>query len=447
MQLTLYPNAELRARITAPPLTRRGGVSGVRMAEVPYLSIVEKLRSESESPFKPPCDRSPVKPGYGRKPKLTEFSLYGRRKIVRAGALIGLEDKRHSTLFLTGTLPGGTDDALTAISEYSAWIVHELLTHLPRMARVGVNDCKFMWVWEWQKRGALHLHAVCEFPSRDAAERVYDGFKGLWIRILETVGRKASCDIASRKNAGTNAGNYDIWRTRAEWARKNPSRYLAKYVAKTKRSAKFCEEFPPTRWYGISRQLHILLRENTVYATTSLVTGSPDHELKGEFDLNLIESLFQKSHLTRHFPDKVRDGYTFVFYLREEEVPGIKKLLSSINKDLSMRIAREKMEPSRTSYEYLELIPRYLRANSQFLSSIGEYARDLLEAWYDGDDIPDFELVFLNNFAEYCLVSSGVLVQVIPPERSGAGLTGQSVGKMENLPAPFVENEQQSLFP
>jgi len=447
MQLTLYPNAELRARITAPPLTRRGGVSDVRMAEVPYLSIVEKLRSESESPFKSPGDRNPVKPGYGRKPRLTEFSLYGRRKIVRAGALIGLEDKRHSTLFLTGTLPGGTDEALTAISEYSAWIVHELLTHLPRMARVGVNDCKFIWVWEWQKRGALHLHAVCEFPSRDAAERVYDGFKDLWIRILETVGRKALCDIASRKDAGTNAGNYDIWRTRAEWARKNPSRYLAKYVAKTKRSSKFCEEFPPTRWYGISRHLHDLLRENTIYATTSLVTGSPDHELKGEFDLGLIESLFQKSHLTRHFPDKVRDGYTFVFYLREEEVPGIKKLLSSINKDLSMRVARDKMEPSRTSYEYLELIPRYLRANSQFLSSIGEYARDLLEAWYDGDDIPDFELVFLNNFAEYCLVSSGVLAQVIPPERSGVGLTGQSVGKMESLPAPFMENEQQSLFP
>ena len=447
MQLTLYPNSELRARITAPPLVRRGGASGVRMAESPVLSIVEKLRSESESPFKSPSDRSPVRPGYGRKPRLTEFSLYGRRKIVRAGALIGLEDKRESTLFLTGTLPGGTDEALTAISEYSSWVVHELLTHLPRIARVGVNDCKFLWVWEWQKRGALHLHAVCEFPTREASERVHDGFKDLWIRVLETVGRKSGCDIAARRDVGTHAGDYDVWRTRSEWARKNPSRYLAKYLAKTKKSAKFCEDYPPTRWYGISRALHSLLREKTVYAMTSSVTGIPDHRLGGDYDLALIEKLFQKSHLTRQFPDKIRDGYTFVFYLRDEEVSAVKDLLLSINEDQSMRIAREKMEAPKASYEYLEVIPRYLRTNSQFLASIGEYARDLLEVWYDGGEIPGFELVFLNNFAEYCLVSAGVLDRITPPKRSGVGLMGQSVGRMESLPAPFMENEQQSLFP
>jgi hypothetical protein len=447
MQLTLYPNSELRARVTAPPLNRRGGVSDVGMAGASILSIVEKLRSESESPFKAPRDLSPVRVGYGRKPRLTEFSLYGRRKIVRSGGLVGLGDRRQSTLFLTGTLPGGTNEALTAISEYSAWIVHELLTHIPRIAGVSVNDCKVIWVWEWQRRGALHLHAICEFPSRAEAQRVYDGFKGLWIRVLETVGRKSGCDIAARADFGSHSGRYDQWRTRAEWARKNPSRYLAKYVSKANKSTKFCENFPPTRWYGLSRHLHFLLRENTVFASTSDVTNIPDHRLGGDFDLELIELLFQKSHTTRKFSDKVRDGFTFVFYLREEELPEVRRLLSFIKEGGRMRVVREKEGSSRTSYRYLEVIPGYLRANSQFLASIGEYACDLLEIWYDGGEIPDFELVFLNNFAEYCLTSSGVLDRVKPPERSGAGLTGQSVGKMESVPAPYGEYEQSSLFP
>ena len=447
MQLTLYPNNELRARVIAPPLARRRGDSAVKIAVIPSLSIVEKLRLENEDIFRPEKNEPSERAGYGGTPRLTEFSLYGRRKIVRSGGLIGRGDRRESTLFLTGTLPGGTDEALRAISDYSAWIVHELLTVIPRLGQVKSADCRIIWVWEWQDRGALHWHAVCEFPTRRAAQLVFEGFKGLWIRVLESVGERCGIDIAARAGGGTHAGDYTTWRTRPEWARKNPSRYLAKYVAKCKRKSALCEQYPPSRWYGISRSLHLELREATVVALTSDVTGQPDYRFSEEFDVELIESLFSKSHTTRQFSDKVRSGYTFVFYLNDEDRESVERILKSMRSVQIMKSRNQNKLASRKRYHYLEVIPKYLRANSRFLGSIGSFSCDLLEVWYDGEEVPDYELEFLDNFAAECLVFEGCIDRVIPPERSGAGLTGQSAVKIESGTPHLVDYDQPSLFP
>lgn len=117
---------------------------------------------------------------------------------------------------------------------------------------------------------------------------------------------------------------------RAEWSRKNPSRYLAKYISRLKPKAAICLNYPPSRWYGVSRSLHSELREKTVVALTSDVTGVPDYRLGGDYDIELIERLFSLSHTTRHFPDKVRDGYTFVFYLNDVDRTFVENLMKSM---------------------------------------------------------------------------------------------------------------------
>lgn len=447
MQLTLYPNNELRARVTTAPLVKRAVFSDRKMAEAPILSIVQKLRQIPEDIFRPEKNEPTERPGYGGSPKKTDFSLYGRRKIVRTGALVGVGDRRQNTLFLTGTLPGGTDEALRAISDYSSWIVHELLTVIPRLGQVKSADCRIIWVWEWQQRGALHLHAICEFPSRESAQRVFDGFKGLWIRILESVGERCGIDIAARRDFGSHSGDYDRWRTRAEWARKNPSRYLAKYVSKVRSKAGLCEDYPPCRWYGISRSLHIELREKTVFALTSEVTGIPDHFVGGEYDVELIEKLFSVSHSARQFSDKVRDGYTFVFYLNEEDRGMVEDLMKSMKRKQEMKSRNSNKLATKKRYHYLEVIPKYLRANARFLGSIGSFSCDLLEVWYDGEEVPDYELNFLDNYAAECLLLEGCIDQVNVPKRSEADLTGQLANKLEEISTPISNLDQPSLFP
>lgn len=447
MQITLYPNNELRARVTTPPFSKRAVFDRRKLAEAPILSIVENLRLIDEDIFRREKNSPEERPGYGGSPKLRDFSLYGRRKIVRSGALIGVGDRRDRTLFLTGTLPGGTDEALRAISDYSAWIVHQLLTVVPRLGRVKSADCKIIWVWEWQDRGALHLHAICEFPTREAAKRVFEGFKGLWIQLLESVGDRCGIDIAARRDFGSHSGDYDKWRTRAEWSRKNPSRYLAKYISRLKPKAAICLNYPPSRWYGVSRSLHSELREKTVVALTSDVTGVPDYRLGGDYDIELIERLFSLSHTTRHFPDKVRDGYTFVFYLNDVDRTFVENLMKSMRGKQEMDPLSLNKLARRKRYPYLDVILIHPRANANFLADIGDFSRELLEIWYEGDEIPDYELEFLNSFAATCLINAGCIDQVTPPERSGAGLTGLKADKIETDTPPLPSFDQPSLFP
>jgi len=418
-----------------------------KKSETPILSIVQNLQDIPKDFFRSEKKEPSERPGYGGSPELRDFSLYGRRKIVRCGALIGRDDRRSSTLFLTGTLPGGTDEALRAISDYSSWIVHVLLTRIPELSQVKSADSRVIWVWEWQKRGALHLHAICEFPTRDAAQRVFDGFKGLWISILESVGHRCGIDIAARRDFGSHSGRYEKWRTRAEWARKNPSRYLAKYVCKCKKKSSLADEYPPNRWYGISRRLHGELKEQTLVSFTSDVTSVPDHRFGGEYDVELIETLFARSHTTRQFSDKVRTGYTFVFYLNDEDRDFVVNLMKTMRGKQVMKSRNPNKLSSRKKYHFLEVIPRYLRANAIFLGSIGEFACDLLEVWYDGEEVPEYELDFLDNFASECLLNSGCIDQVISPKRSEAGLTGPCTDKMESAPPPLDNFDQPSLFP
>lgn len=447
MIIVHYPNNEIRVRIPATPLkSRKRQKEGSIRASSSYLSIVAKLRSESENPFKPCRTKDGVRVGYGAKPRLTQFGPRARRKIARSGGLLSGEDSRLRTLFLTGTLPGGTEEALTAISCHSGWIVHELLTHIPRMAGVSASDCRFIWVWEWQERGALHWHGVFQFPSRQAAGLVFDGFVPLWIRVLESVGRRAGCDIAARLHGGTNSGDHSIWRNRAEWARRNPSRYLAKYVSKANKSGAFCENFPPSRWYGISRSLHRELRDATNYVTTSSVTGLPEHQIDETIDLSVIERLFGWSNCTREFSDKVRDGFTFVFYVPDDKIRLVLGLMREVKEGQRIPLMRPRNDFEHR-FHYLSKVQNYPVLLERFLNDLGSRLRELFELCREGRECDFEDLVLMDRTAYQVLLFAGLASQVNSPKGAQRELTGQDVGKMESSQPPEAEGVQSSFFP
>lgn len=448
MLITSYPNGELRIRIPSPTCAKFKGDSDVLGGETRSLSIVSKLRSEIESPFKPPPEPPEFRPGYGGTPRPTKFGARARRMIARSGGLIGQGAARKNTLFLTGTLPGGTVEAFKALSDFSAWAVHELLTHLPRIAGILASQCNWIWVWEYQKRGALHFHCIIELPSRATAAKVHAGFKGLWIRILESVGKKAGLDMAQREECGTHAGNYKVWRTRSEWARKNPSRYLAKYCAKANKSIGSDRFFPPTRWYGISRKLITALKEETKQFDTTKIHGQPSFRLQN-VDIDLLERCFQKSNGSTHFPDKFKSGYTFVFYFPESEgFP--KELIEELTK-----MDSPKMEMNfPTNYYFLDRIHSHRASFRDFLCEIGVHSREQYELLCDGFEIPDVEKFFLNRSAEMALSRWISLPRIPSPKKAkteaGAGaqrsaLAGPECGKIESGHSPSENQEPVQL--
>lgn len=445
MNLTCFPNNEIRIRIPAPVVAkhRQGAGSFYGAIGPSILTIAKKLRQTHPEAVKIPRVKALLRPGYGGIARPTGFSVRGRRMLVRAGALIGRDRYQHPVLFLTGTLPGGTPSAFQAIANHSAFIVHELLTHLPRLAGSSAKDCRFLWVWEWQKRGALHWHCVIETPTRKGAAKILRGFKKLWIRVLETVEKKAGIDIAERAEGGSWAGNYRYWQVKAERARKRPDRYLSKYLSKgfNTPSANF-----PTRWYGVSRSLHRELSESIQRFSTH-ETESQRHVLN-DSDLSLIDKIIKDSYLVRNFADKVGEGYTFVCYLEDEKMNEALRIFGDLNRTMELKGKVYIKPDSICAYQGMSAVSESAFLQERFVADLGNYYRVLYYKWLDGDDpVPESELFWLEYYARRLLFVTGLTYEGQPPERSGAGLPSRNEPKIEPMSPPELGNEQSSLFP
>lgn len=251
MLLTLYPNNEIR-------LTQGAGNNPFRIDE----------RRDSRPPRPPldiPSQPSQAKPRkeYRRHP----LSNKARHKILHFGGLFDHSDKKRQ-LFLTGTLPGSSDSSLEAFTALSPYVGKLVQTYLPRALSIGAKELRYLWVWELQARGALHLHIAIELPSVELAQQLRLKWKGIWVSVLRAAASKASCDLFERRYGGTWASRPDIWQSDAEPVRKSIARYISKYQGK---GSKGEEKYFPKRWYGVSVRLR---RELKDYIESHTLTDS-----------------------------------------------------------------------------------------------------------------------------------------------------------------------------
>lgn len=208
--------------------------------------------------------------GYGSLPeKPTKFGLNAKRKVLRAGGALEKNSLPEECLFLTGTLPGSTEDSFKAIASYSAYLVNGLKAWI---ANYIPNKLDF-YVWEYQKRGALHLHYCIHAPDDESRQFILNNFKNWWIGILHQIGEKSNCDLFKRDENYSHRSDESKVRAVAEICRKSPARYLAKYLTKSvqpkKGNARF---FTPSRWFGVSRPLNALV--NSLTKVTEIIVGS-----------------------------------------------------------------------------------------------------------------------------------------------------------------------------
>lgn len=415
------------------------------MGKVPtsYLSIAEKLRLESPEAIKAKSVRIGLAPGYGGRPKGTEFSRRGRRLMVRAGALLGSGGYGSNNLFLTGTLPGSTDGAMSALAEWSSWTVHELLTRLPRLAQVAASECRWIWCWEYQQRGALHWHCVLKLPDYQGRDRVLRGFTDVWNSVLVGVAKKSGVDIFERENGGTWKDEPEAWISRAEILRKRADRYLAKYLSKQagKDAAKF---FPPTRWYGLNRALHKEFRASIVCHETH--TNNEKRHGITDLDVGIVDSLRATASSFFYYPDKVGTGMNFVAYFEDEEFHFIKKDLDAKMKEFNDLQGSKSMPRFTKYYAALEAIRKKPYALERLLNDVGGHYR---KAYYDyvncSEDLMEEDVFWLDIYAQDILLRQGMTYEGQPPERSGVGLPAQNCVPLEPTP-PCEWVDQPSLF-
>ena len=199
--------------------------------------------------------------GYGCLPdKPTKFGLNAKRTVIRSGAALEKSSKPEECLFLTGTLPGSTEDSFRALAEYSAYLVNNLKAWIANYIPSKYD----FYVWEYQRRGALHLHYCIHAPDPIAREFILKNFRNWWINTLHRIGEKTNVDLFKKNSKYSHRSDESKVRAVAEVCRKSPARYLAKYLTKsihpTRGNARF---FIPSRWWGTSRPLKKLLESLT----------------------------------------------------------------------------------------------------------------------------------------------------------------------------------------
>lgn len=207
--------------------------------------------------------------GFGELPKRKNFTRYAKRFVREAGATVD-NIQRERVVFLTGTLPGSSLAAVEALARWSGWAVRTL----KQWVRDTVDGAEFFGVWEFQRRGALHLHMCVAAPDVVAAKLIKQRWKKRWIRLIDSIGHRSKVDMYERADGGTWASKKWVTRTDAQTVEKSVANYLGKYLSKGAEAARRVCASPPSAWFFVSKGLRQEILESRKQLEISRLSAS-----------------------------------------------------------------------------------------------------------------------------------------------------------------------------
>lgn len=234
------------------------------------------------------------KVGFGRPGEGNGFSTNGRRRLMRAGAVLdSLAETPDQVLFCTGTLPGSTYESKLAIAAWSGWAVHAVKAWMAKRVQSKYD----MYVWEFQKRGALHLHYAILVKDEATRKRIIREWKSQWERIIDGISKKSGVDCWRKNSDYTHAMDKSVLQADCQECTKSIARYLSKYVSKSQQQYldNHWAKCKPSRFWGISRPLCSLLTEQTQTETIRLANRR-EFEAGYEDCLSVMQSYAPVEH-------------------------------------------------------------------------------------------------------------------------------------------------------
>lgn len=396
-----YPNREIRVTTVREQVSRgktnesHDETEGMTSSPSPPTCHSLKTLKGSENTQQKGLLQIDGEPGWGGLPRFQRFSTYARRQILRAGGALERSHPHQECLFLTLTLPGSTKVSFEAMARYSAMAVQRLKSWIGWRIKSNLS----IYTWEWQKRGALHLHYVVHCADKEIGEYIRSHLKEQWIRILDSISEASGVDMY-RKHAGFSwVNDKDSIRVDAQWCEKSVAAYLSKYVSKPKGEGEFRKTFfyCPSRWYGVSRPLLQLLREMTFKCTFDNLNSS---EAWGRYEdcLSLLQAWALKCYDYKH---KVGDGRTTVAYCNTNEQDSIWNDVMNLNRpnpDSSMNTELKLKRLARNGTSLMMKHPTWLASFTQFCASTHIYKVMKLPSY---KDITRNDLLFLVDMLAY----------------------------------------------
>jgi hypothetical protein len=268
-------------------------------------------------------------PGFGGLPRQTKFGNNARRTISRCSGVFeadGLPPEQF--VLFTGTIPGGTVAAFEAVARWSSWIVKNIKTWISGQS---IQSAYSLYVWEFQKRGALHIHYCLHCPDLQKRDRLIAGWKTKWVEIIDGVCTRSGVDLWERKKGGTWATNKAVIQADAQVIRKSVGAYLSKYLSKNAptNDAKPWESrrfHGPVRWWGVSRPLLKRCRELTEKFTVESVSNLAIRYLKEK----VVDIMNWSETKVFSYWDKARSTNVLLTYSPEE----CQRIYSYLKRDL-----------------------------------------------------------------------------------------------------------------
>lgn len=307
VQFRGYPNNEVIAKVQRSGRLRRTKKDEPERKDIAIHSDLRPSRYGGQLDFASVLSqKTDVKRGS------KGISKKGRLSIRRYAALLGRNTRRRQ-VFLTGTLPGSTEESLAAIAEKSGYMVKMVQTYLSRAANCDAKQMEYVWVWEHQKRGALHMHLVARTPSRAQAKLLQQRWRSVWSQILRLVDSKVDCDLFEKYYGGSHRDSPEDWQVDAALVKKSAAKYLSKYLSK---GGGFHSRFCPSRWWGVSSSLRSSLSEyvnsNTILLPLTITnsTKKKDAEELLRKCLDFASGRFSTS-VTPWFQDTIISAFTF----------------------------------------------------------------------------------------------------------------------------------------
>lgn len=194
------------------------------------------------------------KGGLGNKSRMSPFSKKSVRAVLAA---MELENGIENCIFPTLTLPSVDIAAYEGLARYSAYVCNRLSVIIERYFRPDLfPNMSRCFIWEYQDRGALHLHIAISSLCMDAISlKDFERFLRLkWIEILEDVSRLYVCNCF----VNGSGREWNLWELlddyvngdgvvcnkipkalcKVEFVRKSLVSYLAGYLSKSNHEGK-----------------------------------------------------------------------------------------------------------------------------------------------------------------------------------------------------------------
>ena len=216
------------------------------------------------------------------------FTKRARHTLLEAGAITDKLAGKNA-ICVTLTLPGSTQESIRALAAYTSWFTNNLMQPIRDWRVKFDKKIEYFYVWEPQKRGALHIH-ICLManPNQESLENLMKlghKVKDSWYWLLKEMattkpvkrfGKKGGVlpgiDMFARANA---RGKIKSWKNRPdkwEWdiqeVKKSVAAYFSKYAGKNaapsskKQFTRGSKVYCPSRWWGKSKGINEAIKAN-----------------------------------------------------------------------------------------------------------------------------------------------------------------------------------------